>query len=150
VILVGYWATFFLYTPPEAEAKQVANYVVAQHEAKDKEAQKAKEQGKTVRLQPQETKHREADLGSWTRENAPGTASVAAHWNKHTNFAAAVDRWLLNETPRQEEPWPADGSAKPQRFWINEGGYQTLNFIPSMATMLFGVMAGQLLLSSRR
>src|SRR5262249_24906562 len=132
------------YAPPEAEAKQVANYVAAQHAAKDAKAQKAKEKGEPVRQQPQEAKHREADLGPWKSE------SVAAHWNKHTNFAAAVDRWLLNETPRQEEACPADGSAPPKRFWINDGGYQTLNFIPSMATMLFGVMAGQLLLSNRR
>jgi predicted acyltransferase len=35
-------------------------------------------------------------------------------------------------------------------FVYNKGGYQTLNFIPSMATMLFGLMAGELLRSSRQ
>ena len=35
-------------------------------------------------------------------------------------------------------------------FVHNEGGYATLNFIPSIATMIFGVLAGELLLSSRR
>jgi predicted acyltransferase len=57
----------------------------------------------------------------------------AAHWNKHLNFAGSFDRWFLNQFPRD----------KP--FVANEGGYQTLNFVPSMATMLFGVMAGELL-----
>lgn len=60
---------------------------------------------------------------------------LAAHWNKNTNFAADFDRWFLNLFPRE----------KP--FQFNAGGYQTLNFIPSMATMIFGVMAGQLLRS---
>ncbi len=33
---------------------------------------------------------------------------------------------------------------------FNEGGYQTLNFIPSLATMLMGLMAGEMLRSRRR
>ena len=33
---------------------------------------------------------------------------------------------------------------------FNRGGYQTLNFIPSLATMIFGLMAGELLRSERR
>ncbi len=61
----------------------------------------------------------------------------AAHWNKHMNAAAQVDRTLLNKFPR------------PQTFWFNEGGYQTLNFIPSIATMIFGLMAGVVLRSDR-
>ncbi len=59
---------------------------------------------------------------------------LAAHWNKHTNPAAAADRWLLNITPRDEKKEPAwEGRS----FWINGGGYQTLNFVPSLATMIF-------------
>jgi heparan-alpha-glucosaminide N-acetyltransferase len=60
-----------------------------------------------------------------------------AHWNKHDNFAAAFDRRFLNLFPRS------------QPYIRQLGGYQTLNFIPSMATVLLGVMAGQLLLSTR-
>ena len=39
----------------------------------------------------------------------------------------------------------------PQRTpWVlNSGGYQTINFIPSLATMLFGLMCGELLRSGR-
>jgi heparan-alpha-glucosaminide N-acetyltransferase len=55
---------------------------------------------------------------------------VAAHWDLNTNPAAAFDRWFLNLFPRSE----------PFRF--REGGGTTLNFVPSTATMLLGVMAG--------
>lgn len=67
----------------------------------------------------------------------------ATHWNKHTNAAAQFDRQLLNRFPRLEEPWNGKG------FWINRGGYQTLNSIPSLATMIFGLMAGLVLTSGR-
>lgn len=58
----------------------------------------------------------------------------AAHWNKHLNPAGYFDQWLLNIFPR------------PEPFYANSGGYQTLNFIPSMVTTIFGVLAGQFLL----
>jgi predicted acyltransferase len=60
-----------------------------------------------------------------------------AHWNKNANVAAEFDKWFLNLFPRKEQ------------FAYEPGGYQTLNFIPSMATMLFGLMAGELLRSHR-
>jgi predicted acyltransferase len=56
-----------------------------------------------------------------------------AHWNKRVNAAAAFDEWFLNLFPR------------PTEFHYNGGGYQTLNFIPSMATMIMGLMAGEML-----
>lgn len=59
-----------------------------------------------------------------------------AHWEKNANFAAAFDRWFLNLFPR-EEP-----------FVFSRGGYQTLNFVPSIATMIFGLLSGQLLRSN--
>ena len=62
-----------------------------------------------------------------------------AHWNKNANVAAAFDRWFLNLFPRPHE----------DPFLRNPGGYTTLNFIPSIATMLFGVLAGELLASRR-
>jgi predicted acyltransferase len=64
----------------------------------------------------------------------------AAHWNKHTNAAAQADRDLLNELPRYEESG---------RFWFNPGGYTSFNFIPSLATMIFGLMAGVVMRSDR-
>jgi predicted acyltransferase len=60
-------------------------------------------------------------------------------WSKNANSAASVDRWLLNQFPRPD--------GKP--FVFNGGGYHTLNFIPALATMILGLMAGQLLMSRR-
>jgi predicted acyltransferase len=60
-----------------------------------------------------------------------------AHWNKNENLAAAVDRWFLNLFPR-EEP-----------FVFNGGGYQTLSFVPTLATMILGLLAGGVLRSTR-
>jgi predicted acyltransferase len=62
-----------------------------------------------------------------------------AHWNMNANVAAAFDRWFLNLFPQPP--------GRP--FVFNEGGYATLNFIPSMATMTFGALAGELLRSGR-
>ena len=60
----------------------------------------------------------------------PHLSGFAAHWDKNTNLAAAFDQWFLNLLPR----------AKP--FVYNGGGYLTLSFIPSLATMIFGLLAG--------
>jgi heparan-alpha-glucosaminide N-acetyltransferase len=61
----------------------------------------------------------------------------AAHWNKNENFSAQFDRWFLNLFPR-EEP-----------FIYNGGGYQTLSFIPTLGTMILGLLAGGVLKSDR-
>ncbi|WP_337042717.1 acyltransferase family protein [Emticicia sp. 17c] len=61
----------------------------------------------------------------------------AAHWNKNTNLAWAFDRWFLNLFPRE----------KP--FLYNGGGYATLSFIPTLGTMLIGLIAGNILKSDR-
>ena len=74
----------------------------------------------------------------WTQFTGYGS-----HWNKHVNAAAGVDRKLLNVLPSEKEKF------RGKKFWVNEGGYQTLNFIPSLATMLLGLMAGTVLRSSQ-
>lgn len=55
-----------------------------------------------------------------------------AHWNINTNPAAAFDRWFLN----------LFGRDKDQLFLGNAGGYATLSFIPTLATMILGLIAG--------
>ncbi len=64
-------------------------------------------------------------------------AGFAAHWNKNTNFAWAFDTWFMNLFPR------------PSEFTANGGGYSTLSFIPTLATMLLGLLAGNVLRSQR-
>jgi predicted acyltransferase len=64
-------------------------------------------------------------------------ANVPPAWHKNANVGQAVDLWLLNKF------------SQPKPFAFNPGGYQTINFIPSLATMLFGLMCGELLRSAR-
>jgi heparan-alpha-glucosaminide N-acetyltransferase len=56
-------------------------------------------------------------------------------WALHANAAETFDRWFLNLFPRAEP------------FIENEGGYSTLNFIPTLATMILGLQAGRCLLA---
>ena len=62
---------------------------------------------------------------------------LAAHWNKNSNLAWAFDTWFLNLFPRE----------KP--FACNRGGYVTLSFIPTLGTMIMGLIAGGVLRSER-
>ena len=60
-----------------------------------------------------------------------------AHFNKNSNVAWAVDTWVLNLFPRLE----------PFRF--NRGGWSTLSFVPTLATMILGLWCGEWLKSAR-
>ena len=78
----------------------------------------------------------------WATINADPNAPTrltgfAAHWNLNTNPAWAFDKWFLNLFPRE----------KP--FTHNGGGYSTLSFIPTLATMMLGLFAGQVLSEER-
>jgi predicted acyltransferase len=65
----------------------------------------------------------------WLSQN--GFTGFAAHWNKNANAAASFDLWFLNLFPR-EKPFAFSG-----------GGYQVLNFVPTLATMILGAIAGR-------
>ena len=60
-----------------------------------------------------------------------------AHFNKNSNVSWAFDTWFLNLFPRLE----------PFRF--NRGGWSTLSFIPTLATMMLGMWAGVWLRTTR-
>ncbi len=60
-----------------------------------------------------------------------------AHFNKNANLSWAFDVWFLNLFPRET----------PFRF--NGGGWSTLSFIPTLATMMLGLWAGAWLKTSR-
>jgi predicted acyltransferase len=60
-----------------------------------------------------------------------------SHWNKNSNLSWAFDVWFLNLFPR-EHP-----------FVFNEGGWSTLSFIPTLGTMILGLLTGEWLKSSR-
>lgn len=54
-----------------------------------------------------------------------------AHWNKNVNFASDFDRWFLNLFPRMTP------------FEFHRGGYATLSFVPTLGTMLLGLLVGR-------
>ena len=60
-----------------------------------------------------------------------------AHWNINANPGHYFDRWFLNLFPR--------GST----FTNNGGGYATLSFIPTLGTMILGLVAGLKLKSDK-
>jgi predicted acyltransferase len=64
-------------------------------------------------------------------------SGFAARWNKNTNLAWRFDVWFLNLFPRE----------KP--FAFNGGGYATLSFIPTLGTMILGLIAGNVFRSKR-
>lgn len=69
--------------------------------------------------------------GKWLGEH--GLGGFAAHWQKNSNLAWAFDTWFLNLFPRE-------------KAWLfNGGGYATLSFVPTLGTMLLGLLAGGVL-----
>jgi predicted acyltransferase len=61
----------------------------------------------------------------------------AAHWNKYGNPAWAFDRWFINLFPQR----------KP--FVAGSFGSTTLSFIPTLGTMILGLLAGGVFRSPR-
>jgi predicted acyltransferase len=68
---------------------------------------------------------------AWALYPAPGAnLDFAAHWAKNSNLGATLDVWFLNLFPRR------------QPFVENQGGYLTASFIPTLGTMILGLVAG--------
>ena len=72
---------------------------------------------------------------TWLETN--GLSGFAAHWQKNSNAAWNFDTWFMNLFPRE----------KP--FLFSRGGYSTLSFIPTLGTMILGLLAGNILRSAR-
>ena len=69
--------------------------------------------------------------------DANGLNGFAAHWQKNSNAAWSFDTWFMNLFSRE----------KP--FLASRGGYVTLSFIPTLGTMILGLIAGGVLRSGR-
>lgn len=72
---------------------------------------------------------------AWSEQHQ--LSGFAAHWNKNSNLAWSFDNWFMNLFPRQRP------------FAYNAGGYSTLSFIPTLGTMILGLLAGGVLRSAR-
>src|SRR5262245_62153489 len=112
VILIGYWAAFALYPLPGPDF----NY---------------------------------AAVSNLPAEQRP--TGFAAHWDKNTNAAWAFDVWFLNQFHRSKLAAPVSEADAPpsfvsalrgsireaheKPFTAERGGYATLSFIPTLATM---------------
>ncbi len=72
---------------------------------------------------------------AWLEQH--GLSGFAAHWQNNSNLAWAFDTWFLNLFPR-DEPFTHQG-----------GGYVTLSFVPTLATMILGLLAGEALRGRR-
>lgn len=70
---------------------------------------------------------------AWALYPAPAWAE---HWAKDHNLGVAFDQWFLNLFPRTSP------------FLTNSGGYLTLSFIPTLGTMILGLLAGNWLRSA--
>ncbi|MCA9108729.1 MAG: hypothetical protein KDA52_02175 [Planctomycetaceae bacterium] len=128
-ILVGYWFFFWQYSPPPDYDFAAVNASVEEGEVYE---------GKF------------------------------APWSKNGNAAHAFDVWFLNllRNPSEEDLQAAGATADSESwapgflrkclfnnskvFAFNGGGYQTLNFVPSIATTLLGILCGQLLIRRRK
>ena len=64
------------------------------------------------------------------------STGFASHWNKNMNLASSFDLWFMNLFPRSS-PYLGSG-----------GGYCTLSFIPTLGTMILGLIAGRWLQES--
>lgn len=71
--------------------------------------------------------------------DANGQADVGPAWRYNDNIGHAVDKRLLG--------WLPVGKKNGWKFGVQMDEYVTIDFIPSIATMLFGLMCGQLLRS---
>jgi predicted acyltransferase len=74
-----------------------------------------------------------AKAGTSAAQQLPG---FAGHWSLNTNLAWSFDVWFLNLLP-QAHPF----------MFADDGGYSTLSFIPTLGTMILGLLAGGVLRS---
>jgi predicted acyltransferase len=79
-----------------------------------------------------------AETPLWN-ENVHLMPGFASHWNQNSNLSWKFDTWFLNLFPRENN----------EAFIAHPGGYGTLSFIPTLGTMILGLIAGGILKSGR-
>lgn len=121
VILVGTWIGIHVYRPPAPGSADLSR----------------EGQSKSILLE-KSWSISDPDAVNARYEKGEVLAEPYRQWSKNGNAFHYFDLWFLNLFPRPKEDDP---------FLFNSGGYQTLNFVPAMGTMLLGLLYGQLMLA---
>jgi heparan-alpha-glucosaminide N-acetyltransferase len=147
-IIVGYWALFYCNPPPEKYDYEAFNASVEDGNVfTDHMAPWSKNANVAFRF----------DQWLLPQLRTPTTAPTDAA----NEVAAAADEVVPNEVDESanseaQDPPPENSLLRqwffsnPNEYSFNRSGYTTLNFIPSIATALLGVLCGQLLISRLR
>lgn len=122
VILVGTWIGIHVYEPPVLGRVDLTR----------------EQQSREVLLERAWSAY-DPDAVNAKYEKGEVLADPYRQWSKNGNAFHYFDLWFLNLFPRPAEDDP---------FLFNGGGYQTLNFVPAMGTMLLGLLYGQLMLAA--
>lgn len=141
VILVGYWGLFIMNPPPEDY-----DYAAVEASAEDGEIY-------TERFAPWSKNANVAHFADvWLLnrlrmpEDAADTADSGAD-NTADNAAGDEEVSVADSGSAEDISWIRQWwFSSPERFTHDGGGYVTLNFVPSTATMLLGILCGQLLI----
>ncbi len=127
-ILAGYWWFFWQYSIPEGHDLAAVNASAAQGEVY------------------------EGPFASWSK-NANAAHAFDVQFLNLLRNPSAADLAAAGATRNAGDwaaPWLVTSFfSNSQPFVFNSGGYQTLNFVPSVATTLLGILCGQLLMSRR-
>lgn len=155
-ILIGYWALFWMNPPPEDY-----DYAAVNASAENGEVFEGSMAAwsKNANIAFQFDQWLLPQLRSPAVEDEPSTDAAATTDAATTTEEAAT----TDDATTTEEAEPADVAAaeprtnalrtwffsNPEPYQFNRGGYTTLNFVPSIATALLGVLCGQLLMSKQ-
>ena len=147
-IIAGYWALFYFNPPPEKYDYEAFNASVEDGNVfTDHMAPWSKNANVAFRF----------DQWLLPQLRTPATAAADAT-NKDAAAADEVVEAEVDQTTDSESQNPPPENSllrqwffsNPEDYSFNRSGYSTLNFIPSIATALLGVLCGQLLLSRKR
>lgn len=78
----------------------------------------------------------------WIEKN-PLYTGLAAHWNKNTNLSWNFDQVIPMPGTNGEVKGFLRLFPHDEKVVMNRGGYATLSFIPTLATMILGLIAGE-------
>lgn len=126
VILGGYWAAFKFQPPPADYDFAAVNASVENGEVYEGKFAPWSKNGNAAHFFDFRFLNLLRSIPD-AEQTALGIATDAENWAPQP-----IRNWLF---------------ANAEPFLFNSGGYQTLNFVPSIATMLLGLMCGQLLLA---